>query len=345
MYHPGKSKPATPFYLYSYPFRVDYSHFPVSTIHLYYFKYIFTGMFISSYLKHLIHCIALFTFCYAMVSCLVPFIDAENRKLKPWATHGAFVSVLILYILRIPILLAFPTNFFSAIGLLFFNAFPKPVTLKGSAILKPLICFRVVTRGDFPQLIRQNVSENLSKCFEVGIENFIIEVIIERTMNLEQRSQIREVILPASYRPRGGAMYKARALQYCLESYINILSDNDYIVHLDEETVMSSDSIRGIMNFVQENKYDFGQGMITYGSGPVVNWFTTLADSLRTGQDMGQLRAQFYMFHKPVFSWKGSYMVARVSRQLLREANRCSTFDQKILLRKLLNTSIIKSNL
>lgn len=51
--------------------------------------------------------------------------------------------------------------------------------------------------------------------------------------------------------------------------------------------------------------------MITYANEGVVNWLTTLADMFRVAVDMGHLRAQFLLFHRPLFGWKGSYVVAR----------------------------------
>lgn len=49
-----------------------------------------------------------------------------------------------------------------------------------------------------------------------------------------------------------------------------------------------------------------------YANENVVNWLTTLADSFRVSDDMGKLRLQFKMFHKPLFGWKGSYVVTQV---------------------------------
>lgn len=101
-------------------------------------------------------------------------------------------------------------------------------------------------------------------------------------------------------------MQQARALQYCLEDETNILSDNDYIVHLDEETLVTEDSMRGIINFASSGNHQFGQGLITYSNGNIVNWFTTLADSFRVSDDMGKLRFTLKVFHRPIFGWKGS---------------------------------------
>lgn len=87
---------------------------------------------------------------------------------------------------------------------------------------------------------------------------------------------------------------------------MNKLGDSDWVVHLDEETIITENAARGIVNFILNGKHEFGQGMITYANEEVVNWITTLADSYRVADDMGKLRFQFYMFHRPIFSWKGN---------------------------------------
>ena len=56
----------------------------------------------------------------------------------------------------------------------------------------------------------------------------------------------------------------ARALQYCLEEGVNLLNDNDWVVHLDEETILTESSVKGVFNFAFEDKYHFGQGVIKY---------------------------------------------------------------------------------
>ena len=50
---------------------------------------------------------------------------------------------------------------------------------------------------------------------------------------------------------------------------MNVLGDDDWIIHLDEETLLIDASVRGIMNFITEGKHSFGQGLITYASNPV----------------------------------------------------------------------------
>lgn len=65
------------------------------------------------------------------------------------------------------------------------------------------------------------------------------------------------------------------------------------------------DSFKGITNFMNEDKYQIGQGLITYGKEVVYNWITTLSDSVRVGADMGALRFSLKHFNRPLFSFKG----------------------------------------
>lgn len=264
--------------------------------------------------KHLAHCVLLIFTVVWMITSLTSFAEQIKKpdEFNDWEKYGILGCSLLLG-LRLLAILAFPQCLLNFLGLICFNAFPEKVTLKGSSLLTPLICIRIVTRGDFPQLVRENVARNMARCTEAGMDNFLIEVVTDKVIGLPNHRRIREIVIPAEYKPKSGAMYKARALQYCLEDGVNILADNDYIVHLDEETLITNNAVRGIINFVLDGKYDFGQGLITYANDRVINWITTLADGNRVADDMGKLRAQFYFFHKPILSWKGSFIVSKVS--------------------------------
>lgn len=90
---------------------------------------------------------------------------------------------------------------FNFIGLTLFNAFPDKVTLIGSPLLAPFICIRVVTRGDYPQLVKDNVVRNINTCLRVGLENFIVDVVTDKRIGLDIR-RVREVVVPPEYKTR-----------------------------------------------------------------------------------------------------------------------------------------------
>ena len=131
-----------------------------------------------------------------------------------------------------------------------------------------------------------------------------------------------ETVVDSTYKAKSGALNKARALQFCLEEDKNILKDDDWIVHLDEETLLTESSVKGILNFINSGKHSFGQGVITYANNPphfssrfkfLQNRICTVADSFRVADDFGKLRCQLTYFNRPIFGWKGSYVVCNVS--------------------------------
>lgn len=263
--------------------------------------------------KHLLHCTLLFGFIitFELFSGGIRVGHDTFIDLDPWSQYG-YAATVLLYALRLLTLLTLPQVLFNFFGLVCYNAFPDKVVLKGSPILAPFICIRVVTRGDFPDLVKTNVLRNMNTCLDAGLENFLVEVVTDKAINLAQHRRIREIVVPKEYKTKTGALFKSRALQYCLEDSVNVLNNSNWVVHLDEETLMTDNCVRGIINFVLDGKHPFGQGLITYANENVVNWLTTLADSFRVSDDMGKLRMQFKMFHKPLFSWKGSYVVTQV---------------------------------
>lgn len=270
---------------------------------------------LSSRMKHFLHCV-LFLSIIISFQCFSQNyrVPASVPNVDPWIQYG-IIGACILYALRFVTLLSLPQVMFNVIGLTFYNAFPEKVALKGSPLLAPFICIRVVTRGDFPELVKNNVNRNMNKCIDAGLENFMIEVVSDKPIGIEPHRRIRELVVPLDYQTSTGALFKSRALQYCLEEKVNILSDSDWIVHLDEETLLTENSIKGILNFVMDGKHQIGQGLITYANEEVVNWITTLSDSFRVSDDMGKLRFQFVMFHKPLFSFKGSFVVTQVAAE------------------------------
>ncbi|XP_076319509.1 beta-1,4-mannosyltransferase egh [Tachypleus tridentatus] len=273
-------------------------------------------MILSSRTKHLLHCFLCFTviITFEVFTGGIHLWTFEFDNIDPIQKYG-YIGSSILYLLRILTLLALPQCVFNFLGLVVYNAFPDKVQLKGSPLLAPFICVRTVTRGDYPELVKNNVTRNMNTCFDVGMENFMIEVVSDKPVNLTKHPRIRELVVPSTYRSKSGALFKARALQYCLEDDVNILSDTDWIVHLDEETLLTENSLRGIMNFVFDGTHKFGQGLITYANENVVNWVTTLADCFRVADDMGKLRFQLHTYHRPLFGWKGSYVVTEAGAE------------------------------
>ena len=237
-------------------------------------------------------------------------VHFERDSIDPVKEYGLLWTI-VLYSFRFLIFLPLPLCICHVCGLLIYNVFPEKAPIRGSPLLAPFISIRIVTRGDYPELVRRNVQRNMTTCLDLGLDKFIIEIVTDKALNLPKHPRIREIVVPSTYRTKTNCRYKSRALQYALEDDVNLLNDEDWIVHLDEETLITESSLRGILNFLFEGKHQIGQGLITYANEEVYNWITTLADSFRVGADIGMLRFCLRKFHKALFLFKGSFVVCQ----------------------------------
>eukprot|EP00177_Eucheuma_denticulatum_P003130 GFKZ01005642.1.p1 GENE.GFKZ01005642.1~~GFKZ01005642.1.p1 ORF type:complete len:1095 (+),score=96.39 GFKZ01005642.1:192-3476(+) len=197
-----------------------------------------------------------------------------------------------------------------------------------------LLFIRYVTRGNNPRLVQSNAKKAAEILEESGIPMGLwrVEVVTDKSIGLEKMTSnpyLCEIVVPESYSPPNGALFKARALNYAIEA--SSARSMDWIVHLDEETQFDADTIRAILYHCGTETYRtrvtksqrwprIGQGAILYGrsltdeslasddvnSG---NWLTTLADSGRVSDDCGRYRIQ-YESGEVWVGMHGSFVVA-----------------------------------
>lgn len=281
-----------------------------------------------SNLKHALHVVCLYSLALTVVWLNLSRKYSAYHPDEP-KSQSRFEEVLhyILETTQYLVLLPLPQMLFNFLGLTLFNLFPSEVVVsnKGnspiSSLKIPYLCFRVVTRGLFPELVVENISKNLITCDQAGLTNLIFEIVTDKDINPPEHPKIRQLVVPTEYRTSTGALFKARALQYALEPGVSPIQNGDYVVHLDEETLLTKDVVNGIINFALDGTHAFGQGLIVYARSGIVNYMTTFADSFRVADDLGKLRFQFKAFHRPLFGWKGSFVVTKI------EAEKDVSFD------------------
>jgi len=64
------------------------------------------------------------------------------------------------------------------------------------------------------------VYRNINICQDVGLTNYYVEVVTDKSISITENEFIREVVVPTDYTTSSGAMFKARALQYALEDEV-----------------------------------------------------------------------------------------------------------------------------
>ncbi|RKP01185.1 hypothetical protein CXG81DRAFT_5632, partial [Caulochytrium protostelioides] len=102
--------------------------------------------------------------------------------------------------------------------------------------------------------------------------------------------------------------YKARALEWYRQTMA--FTEHDWVLHLDEESVIDDESVKRCLEFAwYEKEYTWGQGVILYNQyGYWKNWAFTVADAIRVGDDLGRFQLQYSYFHRPIFGAHGSFL-------------------------------------
>lgn len=171
----------------------------------------------------------------------------ENVVKNPIAKYGLAFSAF-LYIFRIISFIGLPVSLFLTFTSIFWT-YGKPSDLSSNIpnlTLNGLLCFRIVTRGDYPDLVCQNIEILLDLLQTFHVNTFTIEVVANKSIELADHPKVRLILVPEDYVTRNGTKFKARNLQYALEDGVNNLSERDWIVHLDEDTEVTESSLLGI---------------------------------------------------------------------------------------------------
>lgn len=146
----------------------------------------------------------------------------------------------------------------------------------------PLI-IRIVTKGDNLEAVKQTITA--AKLATVGLP-VEIQVVTDKPLGIKE-----QIVVPKNYTTSNGAMWKARALNYAIE--VGGLSDKAWILHLDEESHITTETVAGVAEFIATHPGTVGQGAILYNRELATNPWWTLADSLRTGDDVGRFYGQY----------------------------------------------------
>lgn len=216
-------------------------------------------------IKHVLN-IASFVSIFLLFLKLTGFLDPTTKDTDTSSSQSSstpsspppptytYTFTLILTCLKLLGLSGLPISLCNLAGFLFYNISPPESNQpKRSPLLDPYFCIRIVTRGNYPELVRANVERNMTLCLDYGLDRFVIEVVSDRELGLPKMPKLRELVVPEAYKTKRGTLFKARALQYALEIDKEFIGDEDWIVHLDEETALTRSSLTGTHSFFKNS--------------------------------------------------------------------------------------------
>ncbi|KNZ63133.1 uncharacterized protein VP01_1183g4 [Puccinia sorghi] len=194
-----------------------------------------------------------------------------------------------------------------------FAGFCTPDLAPSRASLEKKPVFREYVRNFFILLVTKGSNENAvrrgyNKLLLLEKYHPAVKVIV-LTDEPYVYPDLQNIVCPKSYvSPLGKAKYKARALDYF--RYHVSLGVYDWILHMDEESTTDGESLRRCLEFIRYTPHHFGQGIILYnGEGYWDNWYFTVADGIRVGDDLARFHFQNTVIHRPVFGVHGSFLM------------------------------------
>lgn len=204
-------------------------------------------------------------------------------------------------------LMSVPNCCFAFMGFLTPDRLPKTEGTNTSPVHREYIrnfFIVLVTKGSNETAVRRGYNKL------IGLEKYHPAVkVVVLTDEPYVYPDLQNIVCPKSYKsPLGKAKYKARALDYF--RYHVSLGVYDWILHMDEESVTDGETLRNCLYFVRHTPHHFGQGIIMYnGEGYWDNWYFTVADGLRVGDDVARFHFANSVIGRPVFGVHGSFLL------------------------------------
>ena len=243
---------------------------------------------------------------FSITLLLVLFVGVVVVK-AIWQRNDLVVSQPGWEMLNLIWLVYVPPILVGIVGLIAYRSTSTP-----AHAIDNLVSYRIISKGQNFQALQQTIDSIGRVMRDNPLFAYRVEVVTDLPVKIPPG--VRHFLMPATYRTAKGSMYKARAMQYALER--SDLRPDAWIMHLDEESEVTPSVVDGIAAAIGEEErtgqYRIGQGAILYHRLLDRHPFLTLADSLRTADDLGRFYLQ-YRFGKAVFGMHGSFILVRNS--------------------------------
>ena len=124
----------------------------------------------------------------------------------------------------------------------------------------PRVVFQTTTKGNIP-VVQETVNRVNAVCEEIDYKKYEIWVVTDVR---EEFEHCRTIVVPEDY--SCNALHKGRALQYTVEirRKENKNTDGIYVLHLDDESLITKQTLCSILTFLQDNPAPISEGLIIY---------------------------------------------------------------------------------
>jgi hypothetical protein len=209
--------------------------------------------------------------------------------------------------LKLAWLIPLVSGFFTFIGFLVIPG-DNFVLQKNSQSRYYKVIFQITSRGFNVDAVRRSV-ESVKYWAEKYLRDYEIWLVTEPDALIGNIDGVRVIKVPNDFSTINNTKFKARALQYTKLLRSLYARKDVWIYFMDEESVVGEDTILGIIDFIENNRGEIGQGLIVYSNLYGKNLVTSLADSLRSAGDVSLYYFQIMIGFVP---WMhGSHVLMR----------------------------------
>jgi cellulose synthase/poly-beta-1,6-N-acetylglucosamine synthase-like glycosyltransferase len=147
------------------------------------------------------------------------------------------------------------------------------------------VIFQITSRGFNVDAVRRSV-ESVKYWASKYLRDYEIWLVTEPDALIQNIDGVRVVKVPSYFRTPNNTRFKARALQYAKLLRRLYARKDVWIYFMDEESIVGEDTVLGIIDFIENNRGEIGQGLIVYSNLYGKNLLTSLADSIRSAGDV-----------------------------------------------------------
>jgi cellulose synthase/poly-beta-1,6-N-acetylglucosamine synthase-like glycosyltransferase len=134
---------------------------------------------------------------------------------------------------------------------------PKPIKEKFAT---PRVIFQVTTKGNI-RIVQDTINRVNSVCSQTNYTKYEIWTVTDAQEKFEG---CRTIVVPKDY--SCNAVCKGRALQFAVETRKKegLNSKDLYVFHLDDESIISKQTLCSILSYLEDNPKPISEGLIIY---------------------------------------------------------------------------------
>jgi cellulose synthase/poly-beta-1,6-N-acetylglucosamine synthase-like glycosyltransferase len=170
------------------------------------------------------------------------------------------------------------------------------------------VIFQITSRGFNVNAVMRSV-ESVKYWANKYLKDYEVWLVTEPDALINDIDGVNVIKVPSDFSTNNNTKFKARALEYAKGLRRDYARDDVWVYFMDEESVVGEDTILGIIDFIENNRGEIGQGLIVYSNLYGKNLLASLADSIRSS---GDVSLYYFQIMTGFVSWMhGSHVLIR----------------------------------